>query len=105
MGFFHFEERMPKAKSEMSLFAEQKVWLYRNRFISSVGEGKPFGMVSRDSLWPDKWVTVECHDHVKHGYWMNTEGRKQEGLPPIKKELLKGRKLKRKKRRKKNAEF
>ena len=105
MGFFKFEERMPKASDERSLVAEQKVWLHRNKFIKSVGEGKPFGMVAKDSLWPDKFVTVECWDHVKHGYWMNTEGRKQDGLPPLSKELLKGRKLKRKKRRKKRAEF
>ena len=65
------------------------------------GEGKPFGKVVKDSPWPDKFVTVECWDHAKHGYWMNTEGRKQEGLPPLPKEHLKPRKLKRKKRRKK----
>lgn len=104
MGFFHFEERMPKAAGVLTLIQGQNVWLYRNKFITPAGEGKVFGCVARDSIWPDMFVTVECWDHDKHGHWMNTEGRRQEGLPPLSKELLKPRKLKRKKRRKR-AEF
>lgn len=98
MGFFHFEERMPKALSERSLIAEQKVWLFRNKYIVSVGEGNPFGMVLRDSLWPDKFVTVECWDREKYGHWMNTEGRRRDGLPPVPAKILKAKYASRKKK-------
>ena len=99
---------MPKAPNERSLIRDQKIWLVRNKFISSVGEGDPFGMVIKDSLWPDKFVTVECWDREKYGHWMNTEGRRRDGLPPVSEAILKKKYAERKKkttRRKKVAKF
>lgn len=106
MRFIPLEEKFPKRIGERTMVAEQDVWLYKNKWISSTGEGKRFGTVLYDSVWPDMFVKVDCLDREKYGYWFNTTRRKQDGLPPLKK-------MKKygdgywypKKKRRKNAEF
>lgn len=51
--------RFKKAKDENFHQTGQKVWLVGMRVSVKRRKGKVFGVVVKDSIWPDMWSSIE----------------------------------------------
>jgi hypothetical protein len=65
------EYRFKKADDYETLLKNRLVWLGKSYLVFSNGKGKPFGKVTKDSYWPDMWVSVEVWDKYQFAEWHN----------------------------------
>ena len=70
------EARIKKAKGENFHQKGQKVWIVGNKAVTVKRlKGRAFGVVVKDSIWPDMFVSIELWDKEKGMDYLNGKVR------------------------------
>ena len=77
MNWTFTDERWKKAKGESFHQKGQKVWLVGNTVSVKRRPKKPFGIVVKDSVFPDLWVTVEPRNKEQWSKYWNAYNEKK----------------------------
>ncbi len=62
MAWMMGEVRLKRVSQEDFHQAGQKVWLLGEKVTVKRRKGNYFGVVVKDSIWPDLWVTVDVRN-------------------------------------------